>query len=227
MGKMEELFLQGTGGKCHKWRHYFEIYERYFSSFVGKDCTYLEIGVQKGGSLQIMQEYLGPKARVIGVDIDPECTALRDEGREIHIGDQSDVQFLAQLTRECGPFDIVLDDGGHTADQQIVSFLSLFPALKEGGIYAVEDLQSTFWFGMQDSRYGINFYDFARGLVEKLSLYHIDQRLFDRYHQPLSERQGVVHFNNFAVNEIFGIHFYDSIVVFEKRRRSEPLCEFR
>ncbi|MGB8365285.1 MAG: class I SAM-dependent methyltransferase [Rhizomicrobium sp.] len=227
MATLEELFDKGTRGRCHKWRHYFEIYERYLHGFVDKRCTYLEIGVQKGGSLQIMQEYLGSNARVIGLDVDPACAALRDEGREIYIGDQSDPAFLARLAKECGPFDIIIDDGGHVADQQIVSFLSLFPSLKEGGVYLVEDLHTTFWHGYQDSRYGINFYDFARGLVEKMSLFNIDQRFFNRYHLPHTERKGGVAINNFAVNDIFSICFYDSIAAFEKRRRMEPRSERR
>jgi methyltransferase family protein len=227
MATLEELFDRGTGGRCHKWRHYFEIYERYFRPFVSRDCTYLEIGVQKGGFLQLMQEYLGEQARVIGIDIDPACAALEDEGKEIHIGDQSDTDFMDYLARERGPFDIIIDDGGHTADQQIASFLSLFPALREGGIYLVEDLHASFWQGFQDSRFGIGFYDFAKGLVEKLSGYHMDRHLFDRYHQPLSERQGIVPVDNFATRDVLGIHFYDSIIVFEKRHRGEPLCERR
>ncbi|MBV8656459.1 MAG: class I SAM-dependent methyltransferase [Burkholderiales bacterium] len=195
--------------------------------FVGKSCTYLEIGVQKGGSLRMMQEYLGKDARTIGVDIDPECAKLREVGREIYIGNQSDTGFLEKLKQDCGEFDIIVDDGGHTADQQITSFLSLFPALREGGIYLVEDMHAVFWLVGQESRYGINFYDFARGLVEKLSLYNIDQRLVGRYHEPRAERSGIVYMNNFALNEIFAIHFYDSIIVFEKRRREEPLAERR
>ena len=227
MATLEELFDKGTGGRCDKWRHYFEIYDRYLSKFVGKKCTSLEIGVQMGGSLQLMQEYLGSEARVIGVDIDPACAALRSVGREIYIGNQADAGFIGQLASDCGPFDIIIDDGGHVSDQEIVSFLILFPVLKEGGIYIVEDLHTTFWHGFQDSRYGINFYDFARGLVEKLSLLHIDQRLHGRYRQPLAQREGVVAVNNFAVSDIFAIHFYDSVVVFEKRKRTEPYCETR
>jgi hypothetical protein len=227
MATLEDLFDRGTGGKSHKWRHYFEIYERYMRSYVGKPCTYLELGVQRGGSLENMQEYLGPQARVIGADIDPACAALRNEGREVYIGDQSDPAFLGQLASQCGPFDIVVDDGGHVADQQIMSFLSLFPALKDGGVYLVEDLHTVFWHGYQDSRFGLNFYDFAKGLTDKLSLYNIDHRFFARYHQPYAERQGVVSVNNFALNDIFCISFYDSIAVFEKRRRGEPLVEIR
>jgi 23S rRNA U2552 (ribose-2'-O)-methylase RlmE/FtsJ len=116
MATIEELFDTGTGGRCHKWRHYFEIYERYFHPFVKRQCTFLEIGVQKGGFLGIMQQYLGKQARLVGVDIDPSCAALSEEGWEIHIGDQADSDFTDYLARECGPFDIILDDGGHTAD---------------------------------------------------------------------------------------------------------------
>ena len=79
-----------------------------------------------------MQEYLGSQARLIGVDVDPECARLAEEGLEIYIGDQADADFMDFLARERGPFDIILDDGGHTADQQLVSFFSLFPALREG-----------------------------------------------------------------------------------------------
>ncbi len=227
MATIEELFDRGTGGNCHKWRHYLPIYERYLRGFVGTPCTYLEIGVQRGGSLAIMQEYLGPEARIVGVDIDPSCQALRAEGREIYIGDQGDTAFLVGISNACGPFDIIVDDGGHTADQQITSFFALFNTLKNNGIYIVEDLHTSFWQGFQDSRYGINFYDFARGLVDKLSLYHQDRLLFDRYHTPRESRQGSVAINNFALNDIYGIHFYDSIVVFEKRHRIEPLSEKR
>ena len=227
MLNLEELFDRGTGGRCSKWRHYFEIYERYVSKFRGTDCTYLEIGVSACGSLDIFQEYLGEGARIVGVDVNPECMKQAREGIEILIGDQANPAFMSEVVAPKGPFDIIIDDGGHIPDQQIVSFLSLFPQLKEGGVYLVEDMHTTFWLGGQASRFGINFYDFARGLVEKLSLYHVDQRLLDRYQTPREQRTDAINFNNFAASDIFGIHFYDSMIVFEKRKRLEPLSEIR
>jgi hypothetical protein len=225
MATLEELFDKGTGGRSRKWRHYLEIYQRYLHAFQGRRCTYLEIGVENGGSLQIMRDYLGKEARIVGLDVNPACAAL---GGEIHIGDQSDPAVLARLVDSCGPFDIVIDDGSHIADHQLVSFFNLFPALKEGGIYIVEDLHASFWAGpQQSSRYGINFYDFARGLVEKLSLYHLDPRSFERFHLPHDQRGGQIQTNNFAADQVFGIHFYDSVIVFEKRRRREPIHETR
>ncbi len=224
---LEQLFDRGTGGRSFKWRHYFEIYERHIQRFRGTACTYLEIGVFRGGSLDIFGEYLGPDARIVGVDLNPDCKALERPGVEILIGDQSDANFLANNVAPTGPFDIILDDGGHVPDQQLMSFYGLFPCLNEGGVYIVEDLHTTFWLDSQSSRFGINFYDFARGLTEKLSLYHIDERLKDRYRQPYEQRANTMVFNNFAISDIFSIHFYDSVIVFEKRKRQEPISELR
>jgi 23S rRNA U2552 (ribose-2'-O)-methylase RlmE/FtsJ len=128
MGELETLFEQCNEGRCHKWRHYFDIYERYIAKFRNTSCVYLEIGAAKGGSLDIMRKYLGPAARIIGVDVSPECKALEDRGYEIHIGDQADGRFLRELITQVGAADVVVDDGGHTPDQQITSFFSLFLA---------------------------------------------------------------------------------------------------
>ena len=227
MLSFEELFDRGTVGGSSKWRHYFEIYDRYFSKFRGTDCTYLEIGVAKGGSLEIIREYLGPGARIVGVDVNPECKQYERDGIEIVIGDQASPHFMTETIASKGPFDIIIDDGGHIPDQQLVSFLALFQHLKEGGVYLVEDLHTTFWLGAQASRFGINFYDFARGLVEKLTLFHVDQRLMELYQTPRDQRTSKVTMQNFAATDILGIHFYDSVVVFEKRKRLEPLMEIR
>jgi hypothetical protein len=228
MLSLEELFDRGVGGgRCSKWRHYFEIYDRYLTPFRGKACTYLEIGVSQGGSLEILQEYLGPEAKIIGLDIKPECLQWARNGLEVLIGDQASPEFLGQVVAPKGPFDIIIDDGGHVPDQQLVSFMTLWPTLKEGGVYIVEDLHTSYWLGGQASRFGINFYDYARGLVEKLSAYHVDERLMERYALPYEQRASAVTLNNFAAQEIFGIHFYDSVIVFEKRHRKEPLTEWR
>ncbi len=122
MGDHEALFAESIDGRCHKWRHYFEIYERYLAAFRNTPCVYLEIGVSQGGSLEIMRRYLGRDARIIGVDVSPDCKRLEQHGFEIMIGDQADTRFLRELAAHIGAADIIIDDGGHTPDQQITSF---------------------------------------------------------------------------------------------------------
>ena len=221
---LKELWESRTDGRCHKWVHYFEIYERYMSKFRNANPTYLEIGVQQGGSLDLMREYFG-QAKIIGIDIDPSCLQSMANGHDIFIGSQDNTCFLEDVAGKFDGFDIIVDDGGHTANQQITSFVTLFPHLKDGGVYIVEDLHvSQHWVGFQDSVLGINFLDYAKGLADKLSLWHMREDWFhNRYGQPLESRDNNgPKFNNFAVNQIFSISFYDSIIAIEKRAITEP-----
>jgi len=171
MGPLQKLWESKTDGRCNKWVHYFEIYERFINQYINQPCTYLEIGVQQGGSLNLVKEYLGPDCTTVGIDIDPSCLQCINDGHEIYIGSQEDASFLTSVAEQSGPYDIIVDDGGHTAGQQITSFVTLWPHLKDGGVYIVEDLHcSQHWPGYQGSALGINFLDFAKGLSDKLSL---------------------------------------------------------
>lgn len=222
---LKEIWDAGLDGRCAKWEHYFEIYERYISNFKNKEVNYLEIGVQAGGSLDMMKTYLGEKANIVGIDIDPSCKQMEQHGHKIYIGDQTDKKFLQDIAIENSGFDIIIDDGGHVSGQQIASFNALFPFLKYGGVYIVEDLHcSQYWIGYQSSELGINFLDYAKGLADKLSLWHMREEWFHyRYSQQLHNRlPNHIRYDNFAVNDIYSINFFDSMVVVEKRRRTEP-----
>lgn len=224
MSTLQQLWEQHTDGKCHKWEHYFDIYERHFARFKDQPTTYLEIGVQQGGSLNLMREYLRADAKIIGIDIDPACRASEQDGHIIHIGSQADPAFLQDVANQSNGFDIIVDDGGHTATQQITSFVNLWPHLRYGGVYLVEDLHcSQYWPEWQESALGINFLDYAKGLADKLSMWHQREEWFHhRFSQPRDQRSGQMNFNNFAVHEIWAISFYDSIIAIEKRNIPEP-----
>ena len=86
-------FLTNRDRPIHKWTHYFPIYERHFARFVNQATTFIEIGVSKGGSLQLWKRYLGPFAQIVGIDIDANCKAFEEEQISIRTGDQSDPAF--------------------------------------------------------------------------------------------------------------------------------------
>jgi hypothetical protein len=226
MNDFAKRFYEGTDNRSHKWVHYMDIYDRYYAPFRGKPCTYLEVGVERGGSLDIMRDYLGPQARIIGMDIDPGCKQLEQNGYEIHIGNQSDRAFMDALGQQIGLMDIILDDGGHTPDQQITTFYALWPQLKEGGIYMVEDMHANLWAPWQSSRYGITFFDLAKGMADKLTYMYLDPRSFNKF-GGATDSGAHTDIDNFVTNEVYAIHFYDSIIVFEKRKRSQPRRERR
>ncbi len=123
-----------------KWRHYFDIYDAYFSKFVGQQVTIVEIGIYSGGSLGMWRSYFGKDAQIVGIDIEPSCTAYETEAVRIFIGDQGDPSFWDRFRKEVPDVDIVIDDGGHQPHQQIVTLEALLPHLRPGGVYICEDV---------------------------------------------------------------------------------------
>ena len=77
------LFYDHKENLIHKWDHYFDIYEKHFSSFRDQKVNLLEIGISHGGSLQLWKKYFGEKVHVYAIDINPECKKLEEENKEL------------------------------------------------------------------------------------------------------------------------------------------------
>jgi len=138
-GDIERLFFANQARLAHKWIHYLPIYDRVFKPYRDKTVTVLEIGVYLGGSLQLWRQYFGPAATLFGIDIDPACASRTEAPNQVRIGSQGDPAFLRSVAREIGALDIVLDDGSHVATHQRIAFHTLWPLLKVGGVYVIED----------------------------------------------------------------------------------------
>ena len=122
-----------------KHENYFAIYDELLESFRGREFTFVEIGVLHGGSLFMWRDYFGGSVRIIGVDLSSEALKFEEFGFEIFVGDQADPSFWADFFSQVGPVDVVLDDGGHTNRQQIVTLQSTIPNIRDGGLLIVED----------------------------------------------------------------------------------------
>lgn len=142
---LREIFYSHDGNLIHKWDHYFEIYEKYFDKFIGQNINILEIGVSHGGSLQMWKKYFGKNITIYAIDINPECKKFEDDNTKIFIGSQSDKSFIKKVASSIPEMDIIIDDGGHSMEQQKVSFENLFVKVKENGIYLVEDTHTSYW----------------------------------------------------------------------------------
>jgi hypothetical protein len=226
-GPLYEAFLSSQRGDLHKWHHYFDLYERHLARFRGKPFRFLEIGVFRGGSLQLWRDYFGPEARIVGLDRDPSCARFDGAFGHVRIGDQADAGFLRAVLDEFGPFDAVLDDGGHTARQQIVSFEVLYPELATDGVYLCEDTHTSYWKNFQDSSEHTSFTELALKIANGLTQHlHSDPKSFRRYGEPPEQRVGAVEAPRVSA-VTHSVSFYDSMIVFEKRQRPEPWHEIR
>ena len=127
-----------------KWSHYFDIYERHFNRFRGREVHLLEIGIFSGGSLEMWADYFGPAARIYGVDIEGACKSYESPSVKVFIGDQADRGFWQEFRQEVPTLDIVIDDGGHRFNQQIVTLEELLPHIRPGGVYLCEDIHGEY-----------------------------------------------------------------------------------
>ncbi|MGX2982829.1 hypothetical protein [Helicobacter sp. 23-1045] len=145
---LHNYFLNNKHEAIHKWYGYFDVYEKHFSRLRGRDVNILEIGIQNGGSTKMWKHYFGvngAKVNIYGVDIDPRCKKMEDENIKIFIGSQEDRGFWRSVKEQIPKVDILIDDGGHTMRQQIVTFEEMYPHIKHDGIYWCEDLHTSYW----------------------------------------------------------------------------------
>jgi hypothetical protein len=206
---LEKYFYSNTGRLIHKWRHYFEIYDRHFSRYRGTDVHVVEFGVFQGGSLQMWKHYFGTKATIYGIDINPECKSLEEDQVTIFIGDQEDQSFLRSLVRAVPRIDILIDDGGHTMKQQINTFEELFPHVEKNGVYLCEDLHTSYWrdWGGGYKKPG-TFVEYTKNFIDFVNAWHSEDQ----------EQLGVSDFTRTT----HSLHYYDSILVVEKRPINKP-----
>tara|TARA_B100000965_G_scaffold274625_1_gene232593 strand:+ start:211 stop:1092 length:882 start_codon:yes stop_codon:yes gene_type:complete len=194
--KLFEIYknLNLTSLKCDT---YFQTYEELFNEYVGKEITFVEVGVLHGGSLLMWREYFGPKARIIGIDLDPRAKELEQKGFEIFIGSQSDKNFWKKFYSTIGKIDVLLDDGGHVNDQQIITLSESIDNTNNNGTIVIEDVHTSYLkkFG-NPSR--VSFVNYSKYLIDVIN----------------SRFDGVESKNEFK-KKIYSIQFFNSLVAFK------------
>ena len=205
-----KFFNNEKHNRMHKWIHYFKVYSDYFEKYRGTDVVFMEIGVARGGSMQMWSEYFGEKATIIGIDINEECRQYEKDNVKIEIGSQSDCSFWDYIKSKYPRVDILLDDGGHTMEQQIVTFENMFSHISDGGIYMCEDCQTSYYssYGGGYKKQG-SFIEYAKNFVDDINAYYW---------------QGADVAENYFARNAVGLHFWGSIVLVEKQKVKFPFA---
>ena len=231
--KLEDYFYNKKDIRKYemsKWNHYFEIYERHFSKFIGKSPKILDIGVHLGGSLEMWDYYFNGDCQIVGVDNNPSCADLCKEydNIEILIGDQEDINFWKSVKDKVPYFDIVIDDGGHHMSQQITTFEEMYNHMSENGVYLVEDTHTSYWpnWGGCADRSKVTFIEFSKTFIDLINAQHwaghpwAEKRL-DEPPPPVENLQDLLSHEKLSFsNTVNSLHFYDSVFVMEKRQKT-------
>lgn len=200
-------FINNKKRSIYKLRHYFDIYDNHFNRYRNTSVSILEIGVGGGGSLQMWKEYFGPSSRIYGLDTSNSTNYAEDQIK-IFIGDQGNKVFLDKVISEIKTLDIVIDDGSHLPEHQITSFEKIFPIINPNGIYLVEDVCTSYWKDYHGGYKKDNtFIEYSKRLIDQLNAWH--------------SKEKDLTVNDFTKSTT-GIHFYDSVVVFERHTNTEP-----
>ncbi len=140
MNRLHELAVLHETDKAE--HGYCEVYDKKLSGRALEPLNVLEVGVYMGGSLRMWRDYL-PNATIQGVDLNvTRCGEV--EGATLAKLDVADRKALEGFAARHGPWDLILDDASHTMKHQQRTLDLLWPHLKPGGYYVIEDLHTSF-----------------------------------------------------------------------------------
>jgi len=141
-GELTRLADEYGSDKGSKGHGYTEVYEHFFYPKKYEARKIFEIGVFRGAPMKMFRDFF-PKAIIYGIDI-VDTSSLDSNKMKTFIVDQANRKQLKDFIDTHGyDFDIILDDGGHSMEQQQVSFGYLFRYLKSGGYYIIEDVHTS------------------------------------------------------------------------------------
>jgi len=205
--------IYGTDKWNSHW--YAQHYQHHFFSWRKKKINLLEIGVggyndpKTGGESLFMWRAFFRRANIFSLDI-YDKRALEEKRIKIFQGSQVDSEFLHEIVKQTGGFDIIIDDGSHLNEHVIKTFEVLFPLLNNNGWYVVEDMQTAYWsdFGgdSQDLEAKHTSINYFKQLVHSLNY----RELIKLNYQP-----------TYFDKHITEIHFYHNMVFIRKSDNNE------
>jgi len=214
--RIQELGVKyGTDKITH--HQYHLCYETFLKPLYEKSGAILEIGINEGASLNMWQE-LFPNAFIYGMDIDKTYEGVR---HKIFQGDQSRVDHLERLKMNFQhiPLWFINDDGSHVPAHQILTFNVLFPTLEEGGVYIIEDIETSYW--RNGTLYG---YNVRCGYKHPESIVEIFKDVADAVNSEFAGRERTTRVQH--QDQIGSITFGPNCIIIVKRTRENRPYRF-
>ena len=199
MHPFQQHFLeQQTSSDKISHHGYQRIYPWFLGHFIDQEVDLLEIGVDKTESLKLWKGYF-KKVHLCGIDKDEKYFADKDVS--IYKVDQGNRNELREFGKAIGKtFDIIIDDGSHVPSHQILTLVELWSVLRPGGVYIIEDIETSYWkkseiYGYPFDSRKTNFVSFACQLIDDVnSEFQIPGTTTDPQSFPLTNDVEIVAF---------------------------------
>ncbi|MFI0982670.1 hypothetical protein ACH4SP_37380 [Streptomyces sp. NPDC021093] len=203
------LSVKYGSDKWASFHWYTQHYENHFAKYRDRPVRVLEIGIGGyaadlgGPSLKMWKRYFH-RGMIFGLDLFDK-SALNQNRLNALTGDQGNPEGLRELAEKYGPFDIIIDDGSHENEHVRVSFDALFPYVKPGGLYVIEDLQTAYWPRFGGTPGPVTAPDTSVGLLKRL----VDDLHYAEF-DPKPESRSLTQ------QQVIGVHTYHNIAFIEK-----------
>ncbi len=215
-GLLDDLAIRHKADKSSLYHNFAVKYDRLLSGFRETFTSVLEIGVAQGQSLRMWADYF-PNAAIHGADISVASRTCESNRIKFHLTDQGNEAQLKNL-EQFSPFDLIVDDGNHFWREQILSFKTLFPFLKKGGIYIVEDSCTSYW--PEYKNQPMTCVDYFKGLVDEVNFRGARGRVpsnppsdFSYWEKGWHRREDCQE----QLPEFESIHFMNALIIIHKR----------
>ncbi|WP_208322445.1 hypothetical protein [Mumia sp. ZJ430] len=197
--------------RTDKWgtHRYTPHYERHFAPLRDQPINLLEIGIGgyarkgRGGKSLRMWKHFFRHAQVVGLDLQDK-SFVDGERITTYQGSQADPAVLQRILDEVGELTIVIDDGSHRSEHVRATFAYLFPRLANGGLYAIEDTQTSYWperGGSEDLADPTTTMALVKSLVDGLNY----EEFVDESYEP-----------TYTDLHVVAVHCYHNLVIIEK-----------
>jgi len=132
---------------------FLSFYDTFFSPFTGENVAIMELGVFKGGAIELWHDYF-PAGQVIGLDLELQVSFPDKERIHLFEGRQDDLELLDRAAGVAPEgLDFIIDDASHVAEPTRAGFWHLFHHhLKPGGWYFIEDWGTGYWENWPDGK---------------------------------------------------------------------------
>jgi len=192
---------------------YHIMYDFFLQSLYNSKGSILEIGIDSGKSLKMWQE-LFPNAFIYGMDINKDYS-----GERFYVikGDQSNIADLNRVKDTIQNTNIffINDDGSHIPEHQLLTFNTLFPTLCEGGVYIIEDIETSYW-----TRGGLYGYPTRYGYKHNDSIVEIFKEVADSVNSEFAgKRQNRVEHHESIGSITFS---RNCIIITKKTQKTRP-----
>lgn len=204
---------------------YGDTYGRIMRPMKYRPIKLLEIGIGGydtaigGRSLLAWLEFF-PFGAIVACDIQ-DRTSLRSRRLSVYQSDQSSKDDLQRIAHEHAPFDVIIDDGSHLNRHQIFTFGEMFGALKDGGTYIIEDVQTSYWPGDVSGTNWDGAHPHSSAFPSTCVGHFLEMAKYLNHSEFLSN-EGASATMLLAARQIRSITFEHNLVIIQKGRNETP-----